>query len=40
MTGTLEVAPTVNRELVINRLIDAPREKVYRAWTEPELLKQ
>jgi uncharacterized protein YndB with AHSA1/START domain len=40
MTGTLEVAPTVNRELVINRLIDAPREKVYRAWTEPKLLKQ
>jgi uncharacterized protein YndB with AHSA1/START domain len=29
-----------NRELVISRIIDAPREKVYRAWTEPELLKQ
>jgi uncharacterized protein YndB with AHSA1/START domain len=29
-----------NRELVITRLIDAPREKLFRAWTEPELLKQ
>jgi uncharacterized protein YndB with AHSA1/START domain len=28
------------RELVMSRLIDAPREKVYRAWTEPDLLKQ
>jgi uncharacterized protein YndB with AHSA1/START domain len=24
----------------LNRIIDAPRENVYRAWTEPELLKQ
>ena len=31
---------TNSRELVLERLIDAPREKVYRAWTEPELLKQ
>lgn len=29
-----------NRELVLTRLIDAPREKLFRAWTEPELLKQ
>jgi uncharacterized protein YndB with AHSA1/START domain len=29
-----------NRELVITRLIDAPRQNVYRAWTEPELMKQ
>jgi uncharacterized protein YndB with AHSA1/START domain len=28
------------RELVLSRLIDAPREKVFRAWTDPELLKQ
>lgn len=28
------------RELVLTRLIDAPREKVYRAFTEAELLKQ
>ena len=29
-----------NRELVLTRLIDAPRESLYRCWTEPELLKQ
>ncbi len=28
------------RDLVLTRIIDAPREKVFRAWTEPELLKQ
>src|ERR1700722_19121624 len=35
-------APTAlaDRELVLTRVIDAPREKLYRAWTEPELLKQ
>ncbi|TKT82402.1 SRPBCC family protein [Aquamicrobium sp. LC103] len=27
-------------ELVLDRLLDAPREKVFRAWTEPELLVQ
>lgn len=27
-------------ELVLTRIIDAPPEKVYRAWTEPELMKQ
>jgi uncharacterized protein YndB with AHSA1/START domain len=31
---------SADRELVLSRLINAPREKVYRAWTEPELLKQ
>jgi uncharacterized protein YndB with AHSA1/START domain len=29
-----------DRELVLTRLIDAPPEKVYRAWTEPTLIKQ
>ena len=28
------------RELVLTRIIPAPPDKVYRAWTEPELLKQ
>ena len=32
--------PSSDRELVLSRLIDAPREKLYRAWTEPALLKQ
>jgi uncharacterized protein YndB with AHSA1/START domain len=27
-------------ELVLTRLIDAPREKLFRCWTEPALLKQ
>ncbi|OAH99072.1 SRPBCC family protein [Methylomonas methanica] len=29
-----------SRELGLTRLIDAPAEKLYRAWTEPVLLKQ
>ncbi len=29
-----------NRDLVLTRLIDAPREKLYRCWTEVDLLKQ
>ena len=29
-----------DRDLVLTRVIDAPPEKVYRAWTEPALLKQ
>jgi uncharacterized protein YndB with AHSA1/START domain len=29
-----------DRELVLTRLIDAPRQKLYRAWTDPELLMQ
>ena len=29
-----------DRELTLTRLIDAPREKLYRAWTDPQLLKQ
>jgi uncharacterized protein YndB with AHSA1/START domain len=40
MCGVVEAAPVAERELVLTRLIDAPREKLYRAWTDPELLKQ
>ena len=40
MTVTTEAAPTSDRELVLTRIIDAPREKVFRAWTDPALLKQ
>ncbi len=28
------------RELVLTRLIDAPRDKLYRCWTEPALIVQ
>jgi len=27
-------------ELVLERIINAPREKVYRCWSEPELMKK
>jgi uncharacterized protein YndB with AHSA1/START domain len=27
-------------ELTLTRLIDAPRDKLYRCWTEPDLIKQ
>ena len=37
---TANAAPASDRELVLTRLIDAPREKLFRAWTEPELMKQ
>jgi uncharacterized protein YndB with AHSA1/START domain len=40
MTTTDKTAATSDRELVLTRIIDAPPEKVFRAWTEPELLKQ
>ena len=40
MTAGAETVPTAERELVMTRIIDAPREKVFRAWTDPELLKQ
>ncbi|WP_157016919.1 SRPBCC family protein [Mesorhizobium xinjiangense] len=31
---------TDSRQLVLERVIDAPREKLYRCWTEPALLMQ
>jgi uncharacterized protein YndB with AHSA1/START domain len=40
MTTTPNAAPASDRELVLTRLIDAPREKLFRAWSDPELLKQ
>lgn len=33
-------APADSRDLVLTRLIDAPRAAVYRAWTDAEILKQ
>lgn len=33
-------SPASDRELVLTRIINAPREKVFQAWTDPELLKQ
>jgi uncharacterized protein YndB with AHSA1/START domain len=36
----MTAAPETDRELVLTRIIDAPPEKLFRAWTQPELLKQ
>lgn len=40
MTVVTEIKAADDRELVITRLIDAPRELVYRCWTDAELLKK
>jgi uncharacterized protein YndB with AHSA1/START domain len=40
MTASAEAVPTSDRELVLTRTIDAPRAKLFRAWTDPKLLKQ
>jgi uncharacterized protein YndB with AHSA1/START domain len=40
MTTADIATPTSDRELILTRIIDAPREKVFKAWTDPELLKQ
>lgn len=29
-----------SHDLVLSRVLDAPRDKLWRCWTEPELLKQ
>src|ERR1700704_6845979 len=40
MTAPAEAVPTSDRELVLTRIIDAPPAKLFRAWTDPTLLKQ
>ena len=40
MTATAQTAASQDRELVLTRVIDVPRHKLFRCWTEPELLKQ
>src|SRR3954447_21065847 len=37
---TKETHMTADHELVLTRLIDAQRAKLFRCWTEPSLLKQ
>ena len=36
----MSTTSTSDRELVLSRVIDAPPEKLFRAWTDPELLRQ
>lgn len=33
-------SPNTDRDLVLTRLIEAPRHKLFSAWTDPDLLKQ
>ena len=40
MTTRVTTTSTEGRDLILTRVIDAPRDKLFRAWTEPELLKQ
>ncbi|CAN0656048.1 Polyketide cyclase [Nitratireductor aquimarinus] len=40
MTETIDVKPETEHELVLARIIAAPREKIFRTWTDPEILKQ
>ena len=39
-TPSKTTTATEGRDLVLMRVIDAPREKLFKAWTDPELLKQ
>jgi uncharacterized protein YndB with AHSA1/START domain len=39
MCGATQI-PDADRELMLTRLIDAPRETLFRCWTEPALIKQ
>jgi uncharacterized protein YndB with AHSA1/START domain len=40
MAALAESATNTSRELSLSRIIDASREKVFKAWTDPELLKR
>ncbi len=39
-TGTLKVTTVGDREIVMTRVFDAPRQRVFAAFTRPELLKR
>jgi len=39
-SGTLKVMTPSDREIVMTRVFDAPRQLVYEAFTKPELLKR
>lgn len=40
MANTEAASAAGDRELVLTRILNAPREKLYRCWTEPDLLKR
>ncbi len=39
-TPNSSATDTTKRDLVITRVFDAPRELVFKAWTDPEMMKQ
>jgi uncharacterized protein YndB with AHSA1/START domain len=40
MSAPANASASSERELVLTRIIDAAPDKLFRAWTEPELMKQ
>lgn len=40
MCGTATTSPISERELVLTRVMNVPREKLFRAWTDTEVLKK
>lgn len=40
MTDRIDIAPSSDRELVLARVIDAPRASIWSCWTEPQLVTQ
>jgi uncharacterized protein YndB with AHSA1/START domain len=40
MSTSKTTTSTEGRDLLLTRVIDAPREKVFKAWTDPKLLTQ
>jgi uncharacterized protein YndB with AHSA1/START domain len=40
MATSKTTTSTEGRDLLLTRIIDAPREQVFKAWTEPKLLMQ
>jgi uncharacterized protein YndB with AHSA1/START domain len=40
MTGTKNTPDITDRELVITRIIDAPRRVVFKAWTDPKQVSE
>ena len=40
MTTTSETTWSLDREIVVSRVLDAPRERVFRAWTDAERMGQ
>lgn len=40
MATKIDIEPASEHELVLARIIDAPRANIFRAWTDPDVLKR